>query len=77
MSEEAFNSKLAELQEQVKNLTDETAQLRRERDWARAFVMTGLPVATEEEEQAFLRDMQTGERDGLAKLIDELKANCG
>ena len=75
MSEEVFNTVVAELQERVKVLSEENTQLRRERDWARAIVTRGLPIATEEEEQAFRLEIQSAGPGGqLDELIAEWKA---
>ncbi len=74
MGEEAFNTKLCELQDRVKSLTDENGILRRERDWAREYVMRGLPKDAARD-RAFVWEILTANPGGqLAELILELEA---
>jgi hypothetical protein len=78
MSQESFDPRIVALQEQVNALADENAQLRRERDWAYSLVTRGVPMASEEQEQQFIREMQCpAEPGGLAKLIAELETANG
>ena len=52
--------------------------IRYERDVARASMLALVPIATDEQEQEFIREMQTAaEPGGLAKLIAELEAAHG
>jgi regulator of replication initiation timing len=69
---------IAALKEQLNTLEQENERLRRERDWARAILKKCLPVATEQEEQAFIREVQTAGPGGqLAALIAELETEHG
>ncbi|QEL21030.1 hypothetical protein PX52LOC_08159 [Limnoglobus roseus] len=66
-----------ELKQQLKVLAHENAELRYERDLAKAQAVALLPLATPEQEAELLRIRETGVPDGLAKLIAELEAEHG
>ena len=73
-----FLATIEELKLQLKTLAEENGQLRYERDVARASMLALVPIATDEQEQEFIREMQTAaEPGGLAKLIAELEAAHG
>lgn len=77
MSEIQLLSMIDELKRQNRELHDENARLRHERDMARANAVAHLPQGTPEEEEEMLRLMATAVPLNLSQLIAEFEAEEG